>query len=151
MNALVYVDIDRGIHKVKLKVARNEKRKKTTLVFFLHEHSKFWCIFLGEKVERTPLIFDECTYRECGDQYSIFISLKFICATDLILRIRSRCCMLSSGTQCYCCPVNMRLKLMFCIKKTPSSRVADIFQGQEVSPFGYISTQKPRCQLNTYG
>ena len=28
MNALVYVDIDRGIHKGKLKVARNEKRKK---------------------------------------------------------------------------------------------------------------------------
>ena len=28
MNALVYVDIDRGIHKVKLKNALNEKRKK---------------------------------------------------------------------------------------------------------------------------
>ena len=28
MNALVYVDIDQGIHKGKLKVARNEKRKK---------------------------------------------------------------------------------------------------------------------------
>ena len=28
MNVLVYVDIDRGIHKGKLKVARNEKRKK---------------------------------------------------------------------------------------------------------------------------
>ena len=28
MNALVYVDIDRGIHKGKLKVALNEKRKK---------------------------------------------------------------------------------------------------------------------------
>ena len=28
MNAPVYVDIDQGIHKVKLKVARNEKRKK---------------------------------------------------------------------------------------------------------------------------
>ena len=28
MNALVYVNIDQGIHKVKLKVARNEKRKK---------------------------------------------------------------------------------------------------------------------------
>ena len=111
---------------------------------------QFLKYFSREKVERKPLIFEECTYRECGDQYSIFISLKFICATDLILRIRSRCCMLSSGTQCYCCPVNMRLKLMFCIKKTPSSRVADIFQGQEVSPFGYISTQKPRCQLNTY-
>ena len=28
MNALVYVNIDRGIHKVKLKNALNEKRKK---------------------------------------------------------------------------------------------------------------------------
>ena len=28
MNALVYVDIDQGILKVKLKVAQNEKRKK---------------------------------------------------------------------------------------------------------------------------
>ena len=27
MNALVYVNIDQGIHKVKLKVAQNEKRK----------------------------------------------------------------------------------------------------------------------------
>ena len=28
MNALVYVDIDWGIHKKKLKVAQNEKQKK---------------------------------------------------------------------------------------------------------------------------
>ena len=28
MNALVYVDIDQGIHKVKFKVALSEKRKK---------------------------------------------------------------------------------------------------------------------------
>ena len=28
MNALVYVDIDKGIHKGKMKVARNEKREK---------------------------------------------------------------------------------------------------------------------------
>ena len=28
MNALVYVDIDQGIHKEKLKNARKEKRKK---------------------------------------------------------------------------------------------------------------------------
>ena len=35
------VDIDQGIHKVKLKVARNEKRKKNTWVFFLYKYSKF--------------------------------------------------------------------------------------------------------------
>ena len=28
MNAPFYVDIDQGIHKVKIKVARNKKRKK---------------------------------------------------------------------------------------------------------------------------
>ena len=28
MNALVYVDIDQGIHKGKMKVAQNEKQKK---------------------------------------------------------------------------------------------------------------------------
>ena len=30
---LVYVDIDQGIHKVKLKVAQNEKRKKNYMGF----------------------------------------------------------------------------------------------------------------------
>ena len=34
MNALVYVNIDQGIHKVKLKVARNEKRKKLRVFSF---------------------------------------------------------------------------------------------------------------------
>ena len=28
MNALVYVDIDQSIHRVKMKVAQNEKQKK---------------------------------------------------------------------------------------------------------------------------
>ena len=32
-------DIDQGIHKGKMKVALNEKRKKTTWVFFFHKHS----------------------------------------------------------------------------------------------------------------
>ena len=41
MNALVYVNIDQGIYKVKLKVVLNEKQKKTTWVFFIHKHSKF--------------------------------------------------------------------------------------------------------------
>ena len=34
-------DIDQGIHKGKMKVARNEKRKKTAWVFSFHKHSKF--------------------------------------------------------------------------------------------------------------
>ena len=34
MNALVYVDLDQGIHKGELKVARNEKRKKLSGLSF---------------------------------------------------------------------------------------------------------------------
>ena len=34
-NALVYVNIDQGIHKVKLKVARNEKQKNYVSFLFL--------------------------------------------------------------------------------------------------------------------
>ena len=41
MNALVYVNIDQGIHKGKLKVAQNEKRKKTTWVFLYIKYGKF--------------------------------------------------------------------------------------------------------------
>ena len=41
MNALVYVDIEQGIHKVKLKVAQNEKGKKLHGFSFLHKHSEF--------------------------------------------------------------------------------------------------------------
>ena len=35
MNAPVYVDIDQGIHKVKLKVAQNEKQKNYMGFLFL--------------------------------------------------------------------------------------------------------------------
>ena len=56
MNAPVYVDIDQGIHKVKLKVARNEKRKKLpTWVFFFYKYSKFWSVSLDKKVDLKPL------------------------------------------------------------------------------------------------
>ena len=41
MNALVYVDIEQGICKGKMKVALNEKQKKTMWVFFFHRHRKF--------------------------------------------------------------------------------------------------------------
>ena len=41
MNALVYVDIDQGIHETKMKVAQIEKQKKTTWVFFLYKYKKF--------------------------------------------------------------------------------------------------------------
>ena len=48
MNALVYVDIDQGIHKVKFKVALNEKQKK--LHRFLFEKSMAWD---GLELEKT--------------------------------------------------------------------------------------------------
>ena len=41
MNALIYVDIDQGIHKVKRKVARNEKRKKLLGFSFCINVAKF--------------------------------------------------------------------------------------------------------------
>ena len=41
MNALVYVDIDHGIHYGKNKVARNEKRKRTIWVFLFQKYGTF--------------------------------------------------------------------------------------------------------------
>ena len=41
MNAPVYVEIDQGILKVKLRNARNEKQKKTMWVFFFYKYGKF--------------------------------------------------------------------------------------------------------------
>ena len=61
MNAPVYVDIDQGILKVKLKVAQNEKQKKTTWVFFFDKYSKFWSISPDKKVDLKPLFSKECT------------------------------------------------------------------------------------------
>ena len=60
MNAPVYVDIDQGIHKVKLKVALHEKWKKTTWVFFFYKYGKFWSIPQEQKVDLKPLFSEEC-------------------------------------------------------------------------------------------
>ena len=49
-----------AVHKVKLKVALNEKISTLTWGFFLHKHSKLWSISLGQEVERKPLISEEC-------------------------------------------------------------------------------------------
>ena len=35
------------------------ENENTTWVFFLHKHSKFWTIFLGQKVEQNPLFSEE--------------------------------------------------------------------------------------------
>ena len=59
MNALVYVDIDQGIHKVKVKIALNEKQKKTMCVFFFNKYSKFWSILPDKKVDLKPFFSEE--------------------------------------------------------------------------------------------
>ena len=41
MNALAYIVIDQDIHKMKMKVAENEKQKKTIWVFFLKNIRNF--------------------------------------------------------------------------------------------------------------
>ena len=61
-NALVYVDIDQGIHKVKLKIACNEKQKKTTWVFFIYKYGKFWRVLPEQKVDLKPLFSKECIH-----------------------------------------------------------------------------------------
>ena len=65
MNALVYVNIDWGIHEVKLKNALNEKQKKTTWVFFFYKYGKFWSISWEQKVELKPLFSLEWYGTQC--------------------------------------------------------------------------------------
>ena len=50
MNAPVYVDIDQGIHKGKIKVARNEKRKKLFGFSFSINIANFEAFFLVKKL-----------------------------------------------------------------------------------------------------
>ena len=51
MNALVYVDIDEGIYKVKMRKSSEWKMKKKivlcTWIFFFYKYGKFWRILLG--------------------------------------------------------------------------------------------------------
>ena len=63
MNALVYVDIEQGIYKVKLKVALKWKTKKTMWVFFFYKYGKFWSILPDKKVDLKPLFSEECNIR----------------------------------------------------------------------------------------
>ena len=50
----MYVHIDQGIHKVKLKVAQNEKPK---WAFLYIRYSKFLSVLLEHFIERKPLMF----------------------------------------------------------------------------------------------
>ena len=56
MNALVYVDIDQGIHKEKMKVARNEKRKKLRGFSYYKSIANFEAFFLELKLEHKPFL-----------------------------------------------------------------------------------------------
>ena len=53
MNALVYVNIDQGIHKVKYKVAQNEKRKKLRWNILLSANLYFWKVWYYYKFSTT--------------------------------------------------------------------------------------------------
>ena len=60
MNALVYVDIDQGIHEGKSKVARNEKRKKLRWFSYSKNMANFEVFLLGHFIKHKPLISEEC-------------------------------------------------------------------------------------------
>ena len=55
MNALVYVDIDQSIHKGKMKVALNEKRKKLRGFSFSINMANFEAFLLVFKLTKNPL------------------------------------------------------------------------------------------------
>ena len=57
----VFGHIDEGIDKAKAQSCSKWKMKKTTGVFFLHKHSKFWSVSLGQKIEFKPLFSEECS------------------------------------------------------------------------------------------
>ena len=55
MTALVYVDIDQGIHKGEMKVALNEKRKKLRGFSFSINIANFEAFLLVFKLTKNPL------------------------------------------------------------------------------------------------
>ena len=81
MNALVYVDIDQGIHKVKVYSCTIWKTKKTTWVFLYIKYSKVWSVLLEHFVERKPLISEECS----ALHFMVFDG--FICASFVFIGV----------------------------------------------------------------
>ena len=62
MNALVYFETDRGIHREKSKVARKEKRKKLHGLYYsknMANFEAFHMISLGNLLKHKPLISEE--------------------------------------------------------------------------------------------
>ena len=97
--------LDQGIYKVKLKVALNEKGKKTTWVFFFHKYGKFWSI-LGVKKLSANLWFLKCVLIQlCKNAMRgscLVLSVLNIYKTSLmhILYIFTCCCWVFPIEQC---------------------------------------------------
>ena len=72
MNAPVYVDIDQGIHKVKLKNALNEKRKKLRRFSFSINIANFEAFLRTKKVDLKPLFSEECSFMHLKKKVIIF-------------------------------------------------------------------------------
>ena len=70
MNALVYVDIDQGIHKGKMEVAQNEKRKKLLGFSFYINIGNFEA-FLWNLNLSTNRLFWRCVYWQLVFTFSI--------------------------------------------------------------------------------
>ena len=86
MNALVYVDIDQGIHKGKNESFSKSKTKKTTLVFFLYKYRKFLSISSEFKLERKSFILEVCGHICCTYLYSAmnYLSILSMCGPDKV-------------------------------------------------------------------
>ena len=69
MNAPVNVNIDQGIHKGKLKVAQNEKRKKLSGFSFSINIANFEAFCMDKKVDLKPL-FSEIVYTQMNKDHS---------------------------------------------------------------------------------
>ena len=65
MNALVYVDIDQGIHKGKMKVALNEKRKKLCGFSFSINIANFEAFLSVFKLSKKPLFLKSVHIGTC--------------------------------------------------------------------------------------
>ena len=74
MNALVYVDIDQGIYKGKMKVALNEKRKKLRGFSFSINMANFEAFLLVFKLSKNPLFLKSANFTSNHSEH-------FICTT----------------------------------------------------------------------
>ena len=74
MNALVYDNIDQGIYKVKLKVARNEKRKKLHGFYFSINMANFEGFWRNKKLI-SNLFFLKSVYISYYNTYMYYLTM----------------------------------------------------------------------------